>query len=86
MFVRTTIALPAAIAMGAAVGTMDPRRPTSRPHRFSVWSQVKRHFAEWHLRASLRHELMNLSDRMLRDVGVSRFDIEVEASKPFWMA
>jgi uncharacterized protein YjiS (DUF1127 family) len=86
MFTNITIGLPAAIAMGAAVSTMDPRRPTSRPYRFSVWSQVKRHFAEWHLRASLHHELMNLSDRMLRDVGVSRSDAELEASKPFWMA
>jgi|HubBroStandDraft_2_1064218.scaffolds.fasta_scaffold202086_1 uncharacterized protein YjiS (DUF1127 family) len=86
MFTKITIALPAAIAMGAAVSTMDPRRPTSRLYRFSRWSQVKRHFAEWHLRASLRHELRNLSDRMLRDVGVSRFDVEFEAYKPFWMA
>jgi uncharacterized protein YjiS (DUF1127 family) len=86
MFIKITIALPAAIAMGAAVSTMDPSRPTSRPYRFWRWSHVKRHFAERHLRSSLRHELMSLNDRMLRDVGVSRFDAGFEASKPFWMA
>lgn len=59
---------------------------TSRPHRSSCWSQLKRHFGKWRRRAYSRHELMNLSDRTLRDIGLSRCDAGFEASKPFWMA
>jgi uncharacterized protein YjiS (DUF1127 family) len=47
---------------------------------------VKRYFAEWRLRAASRSELINLNDRLLRDIGVSRYEAVSEASKPFWMA
>jgi uncharacterized protein YjiS (DUF1127 family) len=39
---------------------------------------------EWRSRASERHVLRSLDDRMLRDVGLSRADIERELRKPFW--
>jgi uncharacterized protein YjiS (DUF1127 family) len=51
----------------------------------SRWSQLKRHFGEWRRRAHSRHELMNLSDRTLRDIGVARCDVGVEGPKLFWM-
>jgi uncharacterized protein YjiS (DUF1127 family) len=31
-----------------------------------------------------RRELLSLSDRMLKDIGISRSDAEGEASKPSW--
>jgi uncharacterized protein YjiS (DUF1127 family) len=86
MFSKTTIALPAAAAFSATGGTMKLRISTSRSDRLSRWSKVTRHIAEWCIRARSRNELMNLSDRTLRDIGVSRYDAEFEASKPFWMA
>lgn len=39
---------------------------------------------EWHARATERHVLRSLDDRMLRDVGLSRADVERELGKPFW--
>jgi uncharacterized protein YjiS (DUF1127 family) len=39
---------------------------------------------EWQQRVAGRRELMNLTERDLRDIGISRSDAEAEASKPFW--
>jgi uncharacterized protein YjiS (DUF1127 family) len=51
----------------------------------SSWNQAKHRFAEWRGYLHLQHEMMNLSDRILRDIGVSRRDDGHEASKPFWL-
>ena len=59
---------------------------TFRPYHSPRWSQLKHHFNDWQRYARSRHELMNLSDRTLRDIGLSRYDAGFEASKPFWMA
>ncbi len=50
--------------------------------RAAVWS-LERIF-EWRSRALERHALRSLDDRMLRDVGLSRADLERELQKPFW--
>ena len=86
MFSKIKITLPAAIVPGTTVSAIGPDMSTSRRSRLSPWSQVTRHIAEWRIRARSRNELMTLSDGILRDIGVSRFDAEFEASKPFWMA
>jgi uncharacterized protein YjiS (DUF1127 family) len=57
----------------------------SRPYRSSGWSQLKTHFGKWRCRAHLRHELLNLSDRTLRDIGVARCDAGIEGPKLFWV-
>ena len=57
----------------------------SRPCHSSRWSQLKRHFAKWQRRAHSRHELMNLSDRTLRDIGLARCDVGTEGPRLFWM-
>jgi uncharacterized protein YjiS (DUF1127 family) len=54
-------------------------------HRSSRWAQVKHQVAEWRSRVRSRHELLNLSDRTLRDIGLTRCDAGFEASKPFWL-
>ena len=38
----------------------------------------------WNERAAQRRALAALSDQVLHDVGMSRFDAEAEADKPFW--
>jgi uncharacterized protein YjiS (DUF1127 family) len=38
----------------------------------------------WFDRASQRRQLGELSDHMLRDIGVTRADVWAESSKPFW--
>lgn len=38
----------------------------------------------WWDRARQRHHLLQLDDRLLRDVGLTRAGVEREAAKPFW--
>lgn len=40
----------------------------------------------WYRRWSQRQQLSRLDDRMLRDVGLNRSDVDNEAGKPFWAA
>ena len=41
-------------------------------------------FRAWRERARSRHLLLQLDDRMLRDVGLSRSDVDCECNKHFW--
>ena len=38
----------------------------------------------WHERARQRRQLCELDDRLLRDIGVSRAEVEHEMALPFW--
>lgn len=40
----------------------------------------------WRDRARQRRRLKNLDDRLLRDIGIDRFDALNESRKPFWEA
>ncbi len=40
--------------------------------------------SRWHALYRQRQQLAALSDEMLKDLGLSRADIETEASRPFW--
>jgi uncharacterized protein YjiS (DUF1127 family) len=40
----------------------------------------------WYQRQRQRRALLQLNDRMLSDIGISRCDAEQEATKPFWKA
>jgi len=40
----------------------------------------------WQERSNQRHRLSELSDLMLKDIGVSRAEVERETRKPFWEA
>jgi uncharacterized protein YjiS (DUF1127 family) len=42
--------------------------------------------AEWHRRARGRAVLAQMSDRDLRDIGLTRSDAARESAKPFWRA
>jgi uncharacterized protein YjiS (DUF1127 family) len=39
----------------------------------------------WHERIRQRRQLYALDDRMLKDIGLTRVDVEREAGKHFWM-
>lgn len=41
-------------------------------------------FLGWHDRVRERHALVELSDDVLRDLGISRAEADGEAAKPFW--
>ena len=42
--------------------------------------------ATWHRRVADRRQLQDLDDQTLRDIGLARGDVEIEAGKPFWRA
>jgi uncharacterized protein YjiS (DUF1127 family) len=39
----------------------------------------------WQQRSRERHDLLSLSERLLRDIGLSHAAAEQEACKPFWL-
>ena len=41
-------------------------------------------YATWRGRIETRAHLLDLDDRLLRDIGISRYDAIKEAAKPFW--
>ena len=41
---------------------------------------------DWQDRARQRHRLGEMDDHLLRDIGLSRADLEHESAKPFWRA
>jgi uncharacterized protein YjiS (DUF1127 family) len=41
---------------------------------------------EWWRRMQDRRTLATMSEQSLRDIGISRYDAEFEARKPFWRA
>lgn len=40
--------------------------------------------SRWHLNWRTRRQLARLPDFMLKDIGITRIDVEQEARKPFW--
>jgi uncharacterized protein YjiS (DUF1127 family) len=57
-----------------------PESPARRLTRLIVLLRT------WIKRARQRHELADLNDEQLRDVGLSRHTIKREIEKPLWMA
>ncbi|MCF4165378.1 DUF1127 domain-containing protein [Zavarzinia compransoris] len=55
--------------------------------RVTVWTLAARAVTlllTWQSRVMERNHLRMMDDRMLQDIGLSRADIEGEATKPFW--
>ena len=61
----------------------DVRRPAA-PRR--LLSNLLSRVLGWRERARSRHLLLRLDDRMLRDVGLSRSDVDSECAKHFWQS
>ena len=47
-------------------------------------TKVQKTMAIWMSRATDRRQLEEMSDRMLTDIGLTRVEVETEASKNFW--
>jgi uncharacterized protein YjiS (DUF1127 family) len=47
-------------------------------HRFIALLQT------WRQRLRGRRELATMNDRLLRDIGLTRYEVELELRKPFW--
>jgi uncharacterized protein YjiS (DUF1127 family) len=58
-----------------------PSVTSSPPARRRGWLDL---LLTWHDTVRQRRALRALDDRMLRDIGLSRADVEREATRPFW--
>ncbi len=56
------------------------------PHVPSVVGAIAEAIATWRQRARERSQLALLSDRDIRDLGLTAQDAEYEINKPFWRA
>ncbi len=59
---------------------------SSEPFFAQIWHRANARLHLWHERAVTRHELAELDDYILRDIGMTRGDVMREANKPFWQA
>ncbi|MBP5857678.1 DUF1127 domain-containing protein [Marivibrio halodurans] len=46
----------------------------------TVWTLLRL----WQERVEMRHHVRTLDDRLLKDIGVTRADVDSEIAKPFW--
>lgn len=58
-------------------------RPVSRNRR-SPLRRVLDQLLLWQARAAERHQLAEMSDHLLKDMGLTRADVSRECAKPFW--
>jgi uncharacterized protein YjiS (DUF1127 family) len=49
-----------------------------------AFNDLAGHYTTWRRRIETRQHLLDLDDRLLRDIGISRYDAKKEAAKPFW--
>ena len=69
--------------------TLSPGRPVVGPALGAAggWlAQAYEQVLGWLDRMHQRRHLAQLSDHMLKDIGLTRADVEAETSKPFWRA
>jgi uncharacterized protein YjiS (DUF1127 family) len=50
----------------------------------TLLSRLLAALSAWQHRSRSRHDLAALDERLLRDIGLTRFQVEIESSKPFW--
>ncbi len=67
-------------------GTADQGTPvdTLSSAFVKTFNDLRGIYATWHRRIKTREHLVDLDDRLLRDIGISRYDAIKEAAKPFW--
>jgi uncharacterized protein YjiS (DUF1127 family) len=70
--------------MRSRTWTENHQQPARRTAIDGVMAVFLRGVAESFRRARQRRDLAALSDHGLRDIGLSRSDVDLEISKPFW--
>jgi uncharacterized protein YjiS (DUF1127 family) len=63
---------------------MERQRQASLHRLRGFLSGVRAVLREWRQRKNARLELARLDQRILRDIGLTRGDVEYEINKPFW--
>lgn len=64
----------------------DAERFWARHPGQSLWRRAVNTVGMWNDRSRQRRHLLELSDHLLRDIGVTRAEVEAGAGKPFWRA
>ncbi|PWC50842.1 hypothetical protein TSA6c_33965 [Azospirillum sp. TSA6c] len=67
----------------AAQSAVPAANRVTRVARRPLWRLLDLLFSVMERRKQ-RHALMGLDDHLLKDIGVSRSEVEQEVSKPFW--
>lgn len=68
--------------------TYDFRATKPLPDREWIWQGLiagLSHLAHWHELRRQRRHLLELDERLLHDIGISRRDAVAEARKPLWI-
>ncbi len=67
-------------------GTADQGTPvdTLSSAFVNAFNDLTGTYTTWRTRVETRGHLLDLDDRLLRDIGISRYDAIKEAAKPFW--
>jgi uncharacterized protein YjiS (DUF1127 family) len=68
-------------------GPLSSSRPVARPAERVAGDRLVEAYEQvlsWLERVHQRRQLAQLSDHMLKDIGLTRVDVEAELSKPFW--
>jgi uncharacterized protein YjiS (DUF1127 family) len=77
--------LPGSLEAGRRVWIAPP---SAKSDRFTACLRAIRRIPHlvwlWLVRVQSRRDLAMLSDHMLRDIGLTRGDVERELMKPFW--
>lgn len=64
--------------------TISSRSSSFRAKPISAFARLVDTVLSWMDISRQRRHLLELDDRLLRDIGLSRVDVEAEAAKPFW--
>jgi uncharacterized protein YjiS (DUF1127 family) len=64
--------------------TLTQSLPLPSERTVQLQRSIRSTITEWMRRVQQRRELIMLTDRDLRDIGITRSDAAAEASKPFW--
>ena len=60
------------------------RRPSLMTRAGEVADAAARTLRQWRTRVRERHTFSLVDERDLRDLGLSRYDVQRELAKPFW--
>jgi uncharacterized protein YjiS (DUF1127 family) len=78
----------ASVRVGASYATLAGRTTHLPAHLVprGWFANASEQALAWLERARQRRQLQQLGDHMLKDIGISRADVEAEVAKPFWRA
>ena len=75
-----------ALAISYFFSDFDPVQFWAREPSQSLWRRAVSTVSTWNDRSRQRRHLRELPDYLLRDIGVTWFEVKAEAMKPFWRA